>query len=72
MSVKSVTDWCAGVLAISAIAIVGSSAGAQASTGAAPQNQDTSLEVSQGDLSVGYVVAGDLDSDGGGNPPRPE
>ena len=72
MSIKAALDWCARVLAIGAIALVGRSVDAEATTTDGTLSQGTFLSVIQGDISVGYVVAGDVDSDGGGNPPKPE
>ncbi len=72
MSFRSIADWCAkGLAVVGAVALAGS-VGAEASSHEAALSQDSSLYVPQADVSVGYVVAGDFDSDGGGNPPKPE
>ena len=72
MSFRKAVEWSARVLAVGAVALVGKSADAAVISVDEALTQEAPAFVPTGDISVGYVVVGDVDSDGGGTPPRPE
>lgn len=72
MEFRTAVAWCARVLAVGAVALVGKSADATITSVDETLAPEAQAFMPNGDLSVGYVVAGDVDSDGGGTPPRPE
>ena len=65
--VRRVMSTATSFLAIGAVMLIGKADDAKAADGAPFPNA-----IEEGDIEMGYVIVGDVDSDGGGNPPFPE